>query len=73
MVLDTDGQPLVNAQAGMNIRGVLSQQPNSSQKEDTTYFCVVDKWGNAVSQLQSLQMPFGSSIVAGDTGILLNN
>jgi gamma-glutamyltranspeptidase/glutathione hydrolase len=45
----------------------------SSQKEDTTYFCVVDKWGNAVSQLQSLQMPFGSSIVAGDTGILLNN
>ncbi|MFQ5879514.1 MAG: gamma-glutamyltransferase [Dehalococcoidia bacterium] len=41
--------------------------------EDTTYFCVVDRWGNAVSQIQSLQMAFGSGLVAGDTGIVLNN
>ena len=33
VVLDTDGQPLVNAQAGMNIRGVLSQKPTSAHKE----------------------------------------
>ncbi len=44
-----------------------------SPQEDTTCFVVVDRWGNAVSQLQSLQSAFGSSIVAGDTGILLNN
>jgi gamma-glutamyltranspeptidase/glutathione hydrolase len=42
-------------------------------KEDTTCFAVVDRWGNAVCQLQSLQSPFGSSLIAGDTGILLNN
>jgi gamma-glutamyltranspeptidase/glutathione hydrolase len=40
---------------------------------DTTCFCVVDGEGNAVCQLQSLQSGFGSGLVAGDTGILLNN
>ena len=40
---------------------------------DTTYLAVADRWGNAVSMLQSLQMGFGSGIVAGDTGITLNN
>jgi len=42
-------------------------------REDTTCFAVVDRWGNAVCQLQSLQSAFGSGLVAGDTGILLNN
>ena len=42
-------------------------------EEDTTCFCIVDQWGNAVVQLQSLQSAFGSSLVVPDTGILLNN
>lgn len=41
--------------------------------EETTCFCVVDRAGNAVCQLQSLQSGFGSQLIAGDTGILLNN
>ena len=45
----------------------------SGEREDTTCFCVVDRWGNAVCQLQSLQSSFGSGLIAGDTGILLNN
>ena len=40
---------------------------------ETTYFCVVDRWGNAVGELQSLQNLFGAQIVAEGTGILLNN
>lgn len=40
---------------------------------DTTYFCVVDQAGNAVSAIQSLNSAFGSGVIAGDTGILLNN
>jgi gamma-glutamyltranspeptidase/glutathione hydrolase len=40
---------------------------------DTTYFCVVDAEGNAVSAIQSLNSAFGSGVVAGDTGVLLNN
>ena len=39
----------------------------------TTHFCVIDRWGNAVSQLQSLQTNFGSALIGGKTGILLNN
>ena len=41
--------------------------------EDTTCFCVADREGNAVGQLQSIQSGWGSSLIAGDTGILLNN
>ncbi len=41
--------------------------------EDTTCFVVVDGQGNAVCQLQSIQSGWGSSIIAGDTGVLLNN
>ena len=44
-----------------------------TEQEDTTCFVVADRDGNAVCQLQSIQSGWGSSLVAGDTGILLNN
>ena len=40
---------------------------------DTTYFCVVDGEGNAVSGIQSLNNAYGSGVTAGDTGVVLNN
>ena len=40
---------------------------------DTSYFCVVDGDGLAVSFIHSLSAGFGSGVVAGDTGITLNN
>ena len=40
---------------------------------DTTYLCTVDRWGNACSWITSLSASLGSCVVAGDTGILLNN
>lgn len=40
---------------------------------DTTYFCVADGAGNVVSAIQSINSAFGSGVVAGETGILLNN
>ena len=43
------------------------------ERENTTCFVVADRWGNAVCQLQSIQSAWGSSLIAGDTGILLNN
>lgn len=48
-------------------------QKVTERTSGTTHFCVVDRWGNAVSELQSLQTGFGSGLIAGDTGILLNN
>ncbi|MDE3260010.1 MAG: gamma-glutamyltransferase [Gemmatimonadota bacterium] len=41
--------------------------------EDTTCFCTADRWGNAVCVLQSIQSGFGAGLIAGNTGILLNN
>ncbi len=40
---------------------------------DTSCVCVMDKRGNAVSLIQSVSSPFGSGIVAAETGIVLNN
>ena len=43
------------------------------EQEHPTRFVVVDGQGNAICQLQSIQSPWGSSLIAGETGILLNN
>jgi gamma-glutamyltranspeptidase/glutathione hydrolase len=40
---------------------------------DTTYLCTADADGNMVTFIHSLSAGFGSHVVAGDTGILLNN
>ncbi|MCC7274563.1 MAG: gamma-glutamyltransferase, partial [Alphaproteobacteria bacterium] len=41
--------------------------PAGSDAGDTTYFCIVDAAGHAVSAIQSLCLPFGAAYVAGDT------
>ena len=40
---------------------------------DTVYICVVDTEGNAVSLIHSVYSLFGSGVVAGDTGVVLQN
>jgi gamma-glutamyltranspeptidase len=40
---------------------------------DTVYIAVVDADGNAVSLIQSLYGAFGSAVVAGNTGVVLQN
>ncbi len=42
-------------------------------ESDTTYLAVVDGEGNAISGIQSLNQFYGAAIIAGETGILLNN
>lgn len=65
----TAGRGRTPAEAGV---GAGRRGPRS-EREDTTCFVVADREGNAVCQLQSIQSGWGSSLVAGDTGILLNN
>ena len=40
---------------------------------DTSYFAVADADGNALSFIHSLSNSFGCGVVAGDTGVTLNN
>lgn len=50
------------------VAGCLSEQAG-----DTSYFAVADGKGNAISFIHSLSAGFGSGVVAGRTGIVLNN
>lgn len=50
-----------------------SGSPVPTGGSETTHFCVVDRWGNSVGELQSIQTMFGSCLIAGSTGILMNN
>ncbi|MGJ0129248.1 gamma-glutamyltransferase [Pantoea sp. RHCKP32] len=43
------------------------------ESNQTTHFSVVDKQGNAVAVTYTLNTYFGSGIVAGNSGILMNN
>ena len=65
------GQVDPNRSAGIVPAGELvhSGMPNPS----TSYFCVIDSNGNAVSFIHSLSMYYGCGFVAGDTGIVLND
>ncbi|HEY7220873.1 MAG TPA: gamma-glutamyltransferase [Candidatus Binatia bacterium] len=45
----------------------------ANQSSDTTYLCAADRDGNAISFIQSVFAPFGSRVIAGDTGVVMNN
>ena len=40
---------------------------------DTCYFCAADRDGMVVSLIQSIYHDFGSAVIGGDTGIILQN
>ena len=43
------------------------------EPHDTTHFSVIDRWGNAVANTYTLNFGFGSGVVVGGAGFLLNN
>src|SRR5439155_10109267 len=59
--------------AAIDMRRAAPTRLAAAADGDTTYFCTADGEGNAVSGVQSINSGFGSGIIAGDTGILLNN
>ena len=48
-------------------------RPQAYESEQTTHYSVADRHGNAVATTYTLNLAFGSGIVAAGTGILLNN
>ncbi|WP_286240497.1 gamma-glutamyltransferase [Neptuniibacter halophilus] len=60
------------AQPGVPENSELSRADDQSPElPSTSHFVVVDQWGNAVSVTSSIEMAFGSTLMAG--GFLLNN
>ncbi len=43
------------------------------ESPDTTHYSIVDQWGNAVSNTYTLNLGFGSGVVVGGAGFLLND
>jgi gamma-glutamyltranspeptidase/glutathione hydrolase len=54
-------------------RAASSVGPGRLHEGETTYLTVADGEGRMVSLIQSVSAAFGSGMVAGDTGIVLNN
>src|SRR5665811_81955 len=50
-----------------------SVSPAPLSDGDTTYICTADASGLMVSLIQSVSSSFGSGIIAGDTGVVMNN
>jgi len=49
------------------------QDKFKNKGRDTTHFSIVDQYGNRVSATLSINYPFGSGFIAGNTGVLLND
>ncbi|MGB6658930.1 MAG: gamma-glutamyltransferase [Xanthobacteraceae bacterium] len=55
--------------------GIAYQYPHERRAPDgdTCYFCAADRDGMVVSLIQSIYHDFGSAVIGGDTGIILQN
>ncbi|HXG50769.1 MAG TPA: gamma-glutamyltransferase [candidate division Zixibacteria bacterium] len=69
---------LISKEYAAERRGAMMQAPTPrasavASASDTTFLCAVDRDGNAISLIQSIFAPFGSRVIGGDTGVILNN
>lgn len=52
---------------------LLSGEPTPLEDEETTHFSIIDGQGNRVAATQTVNLLYGSGLVAPGTGVLLNN
>ena len=57
----------------IDVEEMSKKWPVLPESSDTTHFSIMDKEGNVVVSTQTINGWFGSGMVAGNTGILLNN
>lgn len=64
---------LAETRARITDRALPLGRPVGGNSGDTTFMCAIDAEGNMVSLMSSISGVFGSGLLAGDTGIILNN
>jgi gamma-glutamyltranspeptidase / glutathione hydrolase len=52
---------------------LLSGEPTPLEDDETTHFSIIDSEGNRVAATQTVNLLFGSGLIASGTGVLLNN
>jgi gamma-glutamyltranspeptidase / glutathione hydrolase len=52
---------------------IAAGDPQRYESDQTTHYSIVDSAGDAVSNTYTLNLPYGSGLVADGTGVLLNN
>jgi gamma-glutamyltranspeptidase/glutathione hydrolase len=52
---------------------LLSGEPTPLEDDETTHFSIIDAQGNRVGATQTVNLLYGSGLVAPGTGVLLNN
>ncbi|WP_412971934.1 gamma-glutamyltransferase [Glaciecola sp. MF2-115] len=65
----------------MRSQGILRDQisvtenikPGLKEREQTTHFSILDKWGNAVSNTTTINITFGSGVIVEGAGFILND
>ncbi len=68
-----DPEHLAERRALVSPESALDPRPSTPPRGGTTYLCAVDGDRNAVSLIQSTYEHFGSGVLAGDTGVVLQN
>ncbi|OOF59649.1 gamma-glutamyltransferase [Rodentibacter myodis] len=63
----------IDEQQARQAEAIKPGKPQPYESDQTTHYSVMDKNGNAVAVTYTLNLNFGSGIVAEGTGILLNN
>ncbi len=71
LLLDPDH--LERRRALISANAASEHVPSEVPYANTTYLCCVDEERNAISHIQSLFESFGSGVVAGDSGVVLQN
>jgi gamma-glutamyltranspeptidase/glutathione hydrolase len=63
----------INAERATPSLSIRPGNPLAFEGDNTTHYSVVDRHGNAVSNTYTLNLSYGTGLVAEGTGVLLNN
>jgi gamma-glutamyltranspeptidase/glutathione hydrolase len=68
-----DWRATINPEHATPAADIHAGAGTGSEGHNTTHFSVIDRFGNAVSNTYTINFSYGVGLIAGGTGVLLNN